>query len=160
MAVQYNIQGQMRSFKMIYWAMALVQVIFGTASYVLVATGMIGKPDYSLAMIFQKVALIFVPAAMAAGYFLFRFQLSRLDPKLPLEDKLKRYFTLILVRAALFEVAFFYCCVAALVTHVLLFLWIAPVVFFVFLLLRPTPEGISADLQLSPADSNKIAPRS
>lgn len=156
MTLQTNIPGQLKSIKMVYWAMAVAQVILGTASYVLVATNMLGEPDYTLAITFQQVALIFVPLMMAIGYFLFRYQLSRIDPKLPLETKLKRYFALILVRAALFEFAFFFCCVATLVTHVLLFLWIAPVVFFVFLLLRPTPEGISADLQLSPGDSNKV----
>ena len=152
----YNIPGQLRSIKMIYWAMSVSQLILGVASYVLISTGTLGAPDYSMAMIFQKIALVFVPTMMAIGYFLFRYQLSRLDRRLPFEDKLKRYFGFILVRAALLELAFFYCCVAALVTKVLLFLWIAPVVFFVFLLLRPTPEGITADLELAPVDSNKL----
>jgi hypothetical protein len=142
---------------MVYWAMAVGQLILGVVSYVLISTGTLGTPDYSLAMTFQKIALIFIPLMMAAGYFLFKYQLSRVDLKIPLEDKLKRYFTLILVRGALFELAFFYCCVAALTTRVSLFLWIAPVVFFIFLLLRPTPEGITVDLQLSQNDSRKLA---
>jgi len=156
MAVSTNIAGQLKSFKTVYWAMAVSQVILGTACYVLISTGMLGKPDYSLALMLQKVALILIPSMMALGYFLFKYQLSRLDPKLPLDDKLKRYLALVLVRGALFEFAFLFCCVAALVTNVLLFLWIAPVVFFVFLLLRPVPEGIATDLQLSQADSNKL----
>jgi len=141
---------------MIYWAMALGQVVLGTASYVLISMGMLGTADYSIAMTFQKIGLIFIPSMMALGYFLFRYQLSRLDLKLPLEEKLKRYFSFILVRGALFEVAFFYCCVAALATKVLLFLWIAPIVFLVFLLMRPAPQGIASDLQLNPGDINKL----
>jgi hypothetical protein len=43
------------------------------------------------------------------------------------------------------------------VTNVVLFLWIAPTVFFVFLLLRPTPEGITADLKLTAADRDKLS---
>ena len=160
MALQSNIPGQLKSFTLMYWAMALGQLIFGVVSYVLVSTGVLGAPDYSLAMTFQKIAVVFVPGMMAAGYFLFRYRLSQLDARQPLEVRLKRYFGLILVRAALFELAFLYCCVAAIVTRVQLFLWIAPVVFFVFLLLRPTPQGIASDLQLNPGDANKLLPGS
>jgi hypothetical protein len=136
--------------------MAVGQLVLGVVSYVLISTGSSGAPDYSMALTFQKIAVIFVPSMMALGYFLFKYQLSRIDPELQLEDKLKRYFALILVRGALFEIAFFYCCVAALVTGVSLFLWIAPVVFLVFLLLRPTPEAIAADLRLNSADRSKL----
>lgn len=141
---------------MVYWAMAVGQLVLGVVSYVLISTGMFGTPDYSLALAFQKIALLFIPSMMAIGYFLFKYQLSRVDPGLPLEGKLRRYFGFILLRGAFFEFAFVYCCIAALVTKVLLFLWIAPVVFFVFLLLRPTPMGISSDLQLNPGDTARV----
>lgn len=152
-----NIPTNLKTFTMIYWAMAVGQLVLGVVSYVLVSTGSLGPPDYSLALTFQKIAVVFIPAAMTAGYFVFKYQLKKVSPQLPLDDKVKRYFSLVLVRAALFEVAFFYCCAAALVTKVQLFLWIAPVVFLVFLLLRPTPESIAADLELSPADRNKLS---
>lgn len=154
--VDQNLIGQLRTMKLVYWAMALVQVFFGVAVYAIVSMGMMGKPDYDLALTLQKVLLIFVPAAMGIGYFLFRRQVSKIDGKVPLAEKLKRYFALTLIRGAFFEAAFFFCGVAALITGVQLFLWIAPVIFFVFLLLRPTPEGIAADLELSPADRNKL----
>jgi hypothetical protein len=141
---------------MVYWAMGVVQLIFGVAVYAIVSMGMTGPPNYDLALTLQKIMLIFIPASMAIGYFLFRYLLSKVDKSLPLIQKFKRYFSLILIRAAFFEAAFFFCGVAALITNVLMFLWIAPVVFFVFLLLRPTPEGTAADLELSPADSNML----
>ena len=146
----------MRSMKLVYWAMALVQVVFGVAVYAIISMKMMGAANYDLALTLQKILMIFAPAAMAVGYFLFRYMLSKLDKKLPLTEKIKRYFSLVLVRAALFEAAFLFCGVAALVTQVLLFLWIAPVIFFVFVLLRPTPEGLAADLDLTPADRNKL----
>lgn len=151
-----KISGQLRTMKMMYWAMALVQVFFGVAVYVIISMGVLGKPNYDMALILQKILLILVPALMAVGYFMFRYLLSKFDKKLPLASKVKSYFTLVLIRAALFEAAFFFCGVAALITGVQLFLWIAPVIFFVFLLLRPSPEGIAADLELSPADRNKL----
>lgn len=151
-----HIAGQLRSMKVVYWAMALVQVFFGVAVYTVISAGMMGTPDYDLALTLQKVVMIFVPASMAMGYFLFRYQLSKAHANLPLADKVKRYFALVLIRAAFFEAAFFLCAVAALITGVQLFLWIAPIIFFVFLLLRPTPEGIATDLELGPGDRNKL----
>lgn len=148
--------GQLRTMKLVYWAMALVQVVFGVAVYVIISVGLMGKPDYDLALTLQKVLLVFVPGAMAIGYFVFRYLLSKMDKKLPIAEKVKRYFSLILIRAALLEAAFLFCAVAALITGVQLFLWIAPVIFFVFLLLRPTTEGLAVDLELSPDDRNKL----
>lgn len=148
----------MKQMMMVYWALAIGQVVVGAVSYVLISQEILGAPDYNLAITFQKVALIFVPAAMAAGYFIFRFQLSKVDPGLPLDQKLKQYFSFVVVRAALFEAAFLFCCVAGLASRVILFLYMAPIVFLVFLLLRPTTAGIANDLQLSPSDSNKINP--
>jgi len=158
-AVTNNIPGQLKTFQLMYWALAVSQLIMGIASYVLISTGMTGEPDYDLAMMFQKISVVFIPGAMAIGYFLFRYMVSRLDTKLSLEERIKKYFSYILIRGALFEVGFLYCCVAALVTSVQLFLWIAPVIFFVFLMLRPTPDGMTSDLKLAPADSNKLTVR-
>jgi hypothetical protein len=150
------IAGQLRTMKLVYWAMALVQVVFGVGVYAIISVGMMDKPDYELALVLQGILLPAVPIAMAAGYFLFRYQLSKVDRKLSVAEKVKKYFALVLIRAAFLEMAFFFCGVSALITGVQLFLWIAPVVFFVFLLLRPTPEGMVADLELSPADRNKV----
>jgi hypothetical protein len=156
MAAPSNVQAQVKQLNIVYWALALPQVVFGGISYLLVSQEIVGAPDYTMALTFQKIALIFVPAAMAAGYFLFKFQVSKVDQKLSLDQKLKQYMSLMVVRAALFEVAFFFCCVSALATGVVLFLYMAPIVFLVFLLLRPTPVGIANDLQLSQSDANQI----
>jgi hypothetical protein len=141
---------------MVYWAMSVAQVVFGVAVYALTATGTLGKPDYNLAITMQKVAIFLIPLSMGAGYFVFRSMLARIDKNIALEAKVRRYFALVLIRGALFEGAFLFCCVAALITGVQLFLWISPVIFLVFLLLRPTPEGIAADLELNPADRNRL----
>jgi hypothetical protein len=136
--------------------MAVAQLVLGVASYALVATGTLGKPDYTLALTLQEIALLLIPFSMGVGYFLFRYMLSQLDPKLPLEEKVKKYFSYALIRGALFEIGFLFCCVAALITSVQLFLWIAPVVFLVFLLVRPTPEAMTTDMRLSQSDSSKL----
>src|SRR5262249_17666482 len=111
----------------------------------------------TMAVTFQKIALVLIPGLMAVGYFMFRTMLSRIaTSQSGLEEKVRRYFALVLIRAAFFEIAFFFCCVAAFLTRVQLFLWIAPVIFFVFLLLRPTAEGIVSDLSLNPSDGRKL----
>ena len=151
-----KIAGQVRTMKLVYSAMAVVQAIFGGVVYGLIKGGMMGKPDYNFAITLQKVLLFAIPGLMAAGYFVFRFLLSKIEKNLSLEDKVKRYFSLVLVRAGLFEGAFFLCAVTALITGVELFLWIAPVLFLVFLLMRPTAAGMAVDLELSPADRSRL----
>jgi hypothetical protein len=146
----------MKQMMIVYWALAIGQVVVGVVSYLLISQRILGAPDYAMALTFQKIALIFVPSAMAAGYFVFRFQLSKVDLKVSLDQKLKQYLGFVIVRAALFEVAFFYCCVAALATGVILFTYMAPIVFLVFLLLRPTPAAVANDLQLSQSEASQI----
>lgn len=147
----------MKAITTIYWALTLVQLIVGVVSYFLISTGTLGEPNYTLALTFQEIGLILIPLLMAAGYFLFKAQLRKIDLKLPLDEKLKKYLSLVIVRSALFEAAFLYCCCAALATGVMLFLWMAPVVFIVFLMVRPSVPAITNDLQLSPDEVNKIA---
>ncbi len=97
-----------------------------------------------------------IPGLLAAGYFLFKYQLRQIDPKAKLAEKVKQYFSFVLIRSALFEVAFFICCVSALVTGVELFLYMALVPFMLFLLMRPNPSDLQNDLQLSDFDLSQI----
>lgn len=146
----------MKQIMRVYWALAAGQIIIGGISYLLISLNVLGTADYNLALTFQKVALLLVPSAMAAGYFIFRYQLTKIDPKLSLEEKLKKYLSLVVIRSALFEVAFMFCIVSALATRVTLFLVMAPIVFLVFLLVRPSQPAVIGDLQLSQNDSIKL----
>jgi hypothetical protein len=150
-----NVKDKAKQLNLVYWAMALMQVIVGVVLYVLIKNGML-LPDYTLAILLQKIAMFLVPGLMAAGYFLFKYLLARVDMNQRLEVKFQRYFSLIMLRAALFEIAFFFCCIAAAITGVELFHYMAPIAFLLFLLMRPNPADMKSDLQLSESDSIKL----
>lgn len=152
----HAIKNQLASMRLIYYAMAAPIILFSGVIYFLVSTGALGPPDYSIAPALQTAAMIIVPVCLAVGYFAFRSGLGKIDARLQLQDKLKKYFVLLMIRGALFEAGFMFCFVATILTRELLFLSAAPVVLFIFLLLRPNTESISSDLSLIPSDRSKL----
>lgn len=150
------VSDKLKQIKIIFFGLALGQLVTGGAIAFAIYNGAFGEPDYSQALVLQQVAMFLVPGGMAAGYFIFKIQLKAIAKDLPLDQKLNRYLAAVVIRGALFELPFLFCCVAALITAELLFLYIAPVIFFVFLLLRPTVEGITADLDLTHAERSKL----
>lgn len=152
MAPTINVKAKLKQLVLVYRMMAITQVIAGVALYILIKQGIL-LPDYTAAILLQKIALVLVPGSMAAGYFLYKYLLSKVDVKMRLEDKVLKYFSMIMMRAAFFEFAFLFCCIAAATTGVELFLYMTPVVFLLFLLLRPNPSDMRSDLQLSDSDA-------
>jgi len=150
------IRTQIASMRMVYYAMAAPIIIFPAIAYFLIETGALGEPDYSLAPLLQTIAIILVPLCIGAGYFFFRTSAGRVDSKLPLSEKLRRYFAALMVRSAIFEGGFIFCFVATILTREILFLAVAPVLLFIFLLLRPNTESIATDLNLSPSEKSLI----
>jgi hypothetical protein len=143
------IHAQLSSMRMVYYAMAAPIIAFSAIVYFLVETGALGQPDYSLAPLLQTIAMIVIPGSLAAGYFVFKAGASKLDSKLPLLEKLRKYFVLVMIRSAIFEAGFLFCFIAVVLTRELLFLTAAPIILFIFLLLRPTGESIAVDLKLA-----------
>jgi hypothetical protein len=143
---------RIKTLNLVYWVQGVFQLIIGVVVYLTIT----GKPDYTTAIFFQKILLTTVPLLMGTGYFLYRYQIGKLDMKLSLEEKVQRYVVYILARTAFFEVAFLFCCISAFQTSVQLFLWIAPVPFLLFLLLRPNPGDMKIDLRLTEAEANQL----
>jgi hypothetical protein len=146
-----NVKEKVKQLSLVYWMMGITQVIAGVVIYLLIKNGVL-LPDYSAAVLLQKIAMFVVPGLMAAGYFAFKYLLSKIDMNQRLDEKVQRYFSLIMIRAALFELAFLFCCVAAAITGVELFLYMAPIAFLLFLLMRPNPADMKSELQLNESD--------
>jgi hypothetical protein len=151
-----TIKNTLRTQQIIYGAQATVLFVFGAVVYYLITSGTLGKADYSMALTFQTIILVLVPASIAAGYFLFKSMVARVDKKLSLHEKLKKHFSLVIVRNALLEVPGLFCCVAAFLTVDTLFLAGVPVILFVFLLLRPTTHSMALDLNLNPSEARQL----
>lgn len=142
--------------RMVYYAMTAPIIVFSFILYFLIETEALGEPDYSLAPLLQTIAIIVVPLCIGAGYFFFKSGVGKIDPKAPLPEKLRKYFVLLMVRSAVFEGGFFFCFVATVLTRELLFLAAAPVILFIFLLLRPNASSIAMDMNLSPDERSQV----
>jgi hypothetical protein len=151
-----KIKSQLASMRLIYYAIAAPIVALSGVIYFLVSTGSLGPPDYSIASELQTAAMIIVPLTLGAGYFVFRSSLGKIDARLPLSEKLQKYFVLLIIRSAFFETGFLFCFVATFLTRELLFLSVAPLILFIFLLLIPNADSISSDLSLPPQEKSQL----
>lgn len=131
-------------------------IIFAFVVYLLVSNNSPADRDYEGAALFQTIIIAMVPGGLLAGYFFFKAKVARMTPSLPLESRLRQYLTLVLIRSALFEVPFFFCCVATFITGEILFLSATPVILFIFVLLRPNAGSIAEDLRLTSSERKEI----
>ena len=139
----------------IYLSLASVMTFFGLVVFYLNYSGSNTiAPDDEFAQILQYVLFGLVPIGIAAGYFVFKQQLSAIEPALTLRQKLMRYQIAILIRSAFLEVPGLFATVAAMITGVNMFLLFTVVIVVIFILLRPTPSAIINDLGLSQADKS------
>ncbi len=142
--------------QILFVSLLATQLMFGSIVFLLIYSGQLGEPDYTLAIGLQQVAMLAIPASMGTGYFTFKGMVGKINRDLPVIDRLKKYQSAFLLRAALFEAPFLFLCVCAFITREKLFLYIAPVILLSFVLLRPSAEAISSDLELSAADREKL----
>lgn len=151
-----DLQKLIQTQSIIYGAQMMMLTLFGGVVYYLIKSGSLGNADYSLAITFQTILMFLIPLSLAAAYFVFKSLVSKIDPTLKLEQKLRKYFALVLVRSALLELPGMFCCVAALITVDELFLVGVPAILLVFALTRPSVTNLSADLQLKPAETRQL----
>lgn len=105
--------------------------------------------DAELAHLFIYIVPLFVIASLIAAYFIFDMMLGKVDPSLPLKDKLPKYQSAFITRAAILEASGLLGAVAALVTGEIYFLSAPLLIVLIFILLRPSVHHITEDLKLS-----------
>jgi hypothetical protein len=140
----------------VYGAQMTMLGLFGGVVYYLIKSGSLGEANYDLALTFQTIILIVIPLSLGVAYFAFKSMVSKIGSGLTLEQKLRKYFTLVLIRSAVLELPGMFCCVAALVTVDELFLAGVPAILLVFALTRPSLANITVDLQLKPAETKQL----
>lgn len=91
-------------------------------------------------------------SSLATAYFIFRLLLKKIDPSLPLQQKMPRYARALLVRSFLIELPGLLAGVSAYVAGNLHFLAISVLIVIIFVMLRPTRNTIANDLNLSPKE--------
>lgn len=145
-----------RTINLIYFAQLSAMALLAGIAYYLIDQGSVGKPNNELAITFQKIIMIVLPASLVAGYVLFRVILRSINPRATLTHKMKRYYVGNLIRSAFLEIPGLFVSVAALITAHTLFLLIVPLILIIFLLFRPGRTVIAQELNLSIEERAKL----
>lgn len=128
----------------------MVMILFGLVVLYLNYSGQnTPDADAQFAQVLQYGLYMLAPGGVAAGHFIFRQQLSSLDPAFTLREKLNKLQTALLVRSACMEVPALFGAVAAMITGNNSFLLFTAIIAVFFLLWRPTLSTIGDDLGLS-----------
>lgn len=141
----------------IYFALVFVMTSFALVVFYLnysETNTIVANEDF--AQILQYALFGLTPIGIAAGYFVFKQQLSSIESTLTLRQKLIRYQTAILIRSACLELPGLFGAVAAFISGVNVFLLFTVVIIIIFILLRPTPFTITNDLGLSQAEKTML----
>jgi hypothetical protein len=87
--------------------------------------------------------------SLIIAYFVFKMMVDNIKPSQPLREKMPVYGRAILVRSALLELPGFLAAIAAYLSAQNYFIGASVMIFVIFLILRPTKNGIANDLKLS-----------
>lgn len=130
------------------------QLLFASVVYYINSTSQLTNAEdaRNLDEIFQFVVPALILASYIGGSILVKIHLKALKAKAELKDKLTGYRSLLLMRFALLEVPSLFSIICFLITSSYLYLGLAALMMFVFLLHRPTQYRTINDLELTPAD--------
>jgi hypothetical protein len=137
-----------KTLTIVYWAQAFSLLLFSFVIYFLIlggdrSTAPSSEAGWSFAL--PLVLLI----ALASSYFLFRYMVKAIDPKLRLQEKMPKYASAILIRSALVELPGLFAAIVAYMTFEVYYLGGSLMMVFVFFVLRPSKKTVAEDLQLS-----------
>jgi hypothetical protein len=144
-----TIHGYFRVLTTIHAAMLLGMLLFALISIYVVRTD---TPSAESAVQIQKILLFAVPllvlAGLLAGFIYFRLKLEQVRQIPDLAGKLKTYRTVQIIRYAILEAPVLFVIVAYLLTGITLYLYLAFVLLFLFVLFRPGRTRAVHDLAL------------
>lgn len=136
---------------LLYYSQVMMIVLFSAVVYYLYMTGNI-TPNPELALIFRYVIIALLLAGISVGYFIFKQQMSAIRSALSLREKLGKYQTAVLIRAACLELPGLFGAVSVLTTGDISFLLFTAIVLVLFVLVRPSTYAIATDLNLTPSE--------
>ena len=152
MPKQVNSKEYLKTINIFYYTQMSVIVAFGGVALFLILNGNAGEGNPPLAATLQTVLIFEFALSIVGGYLLFRYMTNKIDSTFPLRKKMPKYFGALLMRSTLFEIPALFAAVVAFISVQISYLGIIPIVFIVFYILRPTPDAIAQDLQLTPED--------
>ena len=135
----------------IYFSLMIMMTLFGAVVFFLNSSGGIDS-DPELTLLFRYVLCGLLPVGLGSGYFIFKQIVNSINSSLPIQEKLMKYQTAVLVRSACFEMPGLVGVVSALISGDNSFLLFTAIIIVLFLIVRPSTYTISSDLNLSQSE--------
>jgi hypothetical protein len=143
--------------KILYSALATGQLIFAGLAYIVHQTGIwIAVPDKNLTLALTIALSIVSVSGISMSYFLYRLKVGAARQKDTISSKLTEYRIACTLRWALLEFPAFLSLAAFLFSGQALFFIGFGITFLLFAAVRPSPEKIALELDLSFDESNEL----
>lgn len=144
-----------RSLTILYLGLLIGQLAF-SAITLYFNLGLLFQPDDSLRDIFIYIVPILVVNGFVTGHLIYKSRLKKIKNYNSLISKMRDYRGAMIIRLAMLEGASLFAIVVYLLTADLIFIAMTGLIIAYFIMLRPTIEKISMDLELNSTERMKI----
>jgi hypothetical protein len=141
---------------LVYWIQAFSLLLFSSVIYFLIVSGSKSSAPATNAAGWSFALPVVLLIALASSYFLFRYMVKGISPKLRLQEKMPKYASAILIRSALIQLPGLFAALVAFMTFEVYYLGGSLMMVLVFLVLRPSKQTAAEDLQLSQKERTQL----
>jgi hypothetical protein len=141
-----------QTLSILHGALTMGQVIFLMLLVYLHTSGNAQPADAMFATLLMYLVPAVALLAFSAGSFLYRTRINALKSLTSLSEKLNSYRAVMIIRLAVWEGASMFSLVAYFLTGSNLFVVISVIYVLLFIIVRPTAEKFSFELELSPEE--------
>jgi hypothetical protein len=144
-----------RSITILYFGLLIGQVAFAAITLYL-NLGLLFQPDDSLRDIFIYIVPIFVVNGFVTGHLIYKSRLKKIKNYSSLTSKMGEYRSAMIIRFAMLEGASLFAIIVYLLTADLIFMAMTGLIVAYFIILKPTVDKITMDLELNSTERLKI----
>lgn len=149
----------LRGILFVYWAMVLGLATFIVVSSIFVSN-MEGAPltDPKAVYILKTVLIFILILLVPVSYVLPQRQIAKIAKGLPLTEKLNLYRTAAFTRLAVMNAAGVFTAIGFMLSAATNLIYLQAIVFLFFIIYKPSPFKIAADLELDEKQRRQIMP--
>jgi hypothetical protein len=146
-------QSYFKTLNIIYFSQAVTPLAFSLVVIYLLQSH---KPIIENTAFWYYLVPMVLLGCIGMGYYIFNAIMKRIPSTLSLKEKMPKYSSAILIRSSLLEAPALLGAIAAYITGEVYHLATPFIVVLVSILLRPTKNSITLDLNLSPQERAKL----
>ena len=144
-----------RSLILVYFGLLTGQIVFAVITFA-VNKQLMEPMAEDLRVVFIYIVPVFVINGFVTGQLIYRNRLRKIKRLDTLASKLGEYKSAFMIRLAMLEGAFLFAIIIYLLTADLIFMGMSGIIIAYFLVLRPTIDRISADMELNSTERMKL----